>query len=68
MTTQTAGTDRPTYYECGFCSSLHSVTFAGDCRQDDARFMPEDLDARHGPFNWDEIDMEDVDTFLERHP
>lgn len=54
---------RPTYYECGICSALHDATWDGDCRQDDARFMPEDLDAKHGPNGWDEIDMGDVDAW-----
>ena len=55
---------RPTYYYCGICDQYHDVHFNGDCREDSARFNPEDLDAKHGAFGWDEIPMEEVDDFL----
>ncbi len=43
------------YYECGICGHLHRVGFNGDCRQDDARFTNDQLDAKHGIDGW-EID------------
>ena len=55
----------PTYYHCGICDQYHDVHWLGDCREDDARFNSEDLDDKHGAFGWDEIDMDDVDMFLE---
>lgn len=54
---------KPTYYECGICGAWHNARWEGDCRQDDARFMLEDLDAKHGPDGWEAIDMEDVDAW-----
>jgi len=29
----------PTIEECGCCGSYHLSTFAGDCREDDERYM-----------------------------
>ncbi len=51
---------KPTYYECGICSAYHSVTWNGDCREDAARFNPEDLNIKHGQFGWEEAAMEDL--------
>lgn len=55
----------PTYYECGICSCLHDARWDGDCRQDNARFNLEDLDALHGDNGWNEIAMEEVDDWRE---
>ena len=57
---------RPTFYFCGVCNSYHSARWFGDCRQDSARLEPEQLDRAHGSDGWDEIDMDEVDAFLER--
>lgn len=51
---------RPIYYHCGICDQLHNAAWNGDCREDAARFNPEDLDELHGPYGWDEISMEEV--------
>jgi len=51
-----------TFYECGICSAYHPAEWNGDCRQDDARFFADELDARFGG-DWDEIDMDDVDDY-----
>lgn len=48
---------RPAYYECGICGCYHSAQWNGDCRQDDARLNPQDLDERHGPAGWVEVPM-----------
>jgi len=48
---------KPTYYECGICGQYHSVLWDGDCREDAARFTPEDLDAKHGADGWTEAPM-----------
>jgi hypothetical protein len=58
---------RPVYYECGCCGQLHSALWNGDCRQDSARFNPEDLDAKHGVDGWGEIDMDEVDDYQLGH-
>lgn len=47
----------PRFYECGICSQYHSIDWNGDCRQDDARFNPEDLDAKYGSMGWEEVPM-----------
>ncbi|WP_200338661.1 hypothetical protein [Rhodovibrio sodomensis] len=49
--------DRPTYYECGICEAFHPADWNGDCRDDNNRFWPDQLDARHGAHGWEEIDM-----------
>ena len=50
-------TPKPQFYECGCCTQLHNITFTGDCRQDDARFNPEDLDQLYGQDGWEEIEL-----------
>jgi len=45
------------YYQCGICEQYHAQAFNGDCRQDDARFNPEELDQKHGEENWVEVPM-----------
>lgn len=50
-------TGRREFYECGICGAWHSVQWNGDCRQDSARFFPEDLDAAFGPLGWNEVDQ-----------
>ena len=47
----------PTFYECGICGSYHSILWDGDCRQDNARFDPYDLDAKYGSNGWTEVPM-----------
>ena len=41
---------KPQFYECGICGQYHSIKWNGDCRQDNARFNPEDLDAKFGNY------------------
>jgi len=50
-------TDKPKYYECGICGAWHRAEWDGDCREDDERLNPEDMDARHGSFGWESIEM-----------
>jgi hypothetical protein len=47
----------PKFYSCGICGSYHSIDWDGDCREDQARFDPEQLDAAHGVTGWEEVDM-----------
>lgn len=47
---------RPKYYHCGICDHTHSILWDGDCREDAARFHPDDLDSLHGLTGWDEVD------------
>lgn len=51
--------NKPQFYECGICGCWHNVEWNGDCRQDDARFSPDDLDEKYGPLGWDSVDMPD---------
>ena len=55
---------KPRFYECGICTQMHSAEWNGDCRQDDARFNIEDLDAKYGQDGWEEIDMPGYETKL----
>jgi hypothetical protein len=48
---------KPQYYECGICGSWHSAQWNGDCREDGARFAPDELDAKFGPYSWIEVPM-----------
>jgi hypothetical protein len=47
-----------TFYECGICGSWHPWEWAGDCRQDDARFPADLLDQFYG-VTWELRDMEE---------
>lgn len=47
----------PEYYECGICGGWHSANWNGDCREDAARFNPEDLDKLHGWGGWEHVAM-----------
>ncbi len=49
---------KPTFYECGTCGAMHDVLWSGDCRQDDARFAPDELDKKYGSLGWEEVEME----------
>lgn len=52
---------KPTpYYLCGCCCNYHPADWNGDCREDAARFAPDELDARHTPFGWVEVDTPDT--------
>jgi hypothetical protein len=57
----------PTYYECGICGCWHDAQWDGDCRDDKARFNIEDIDEKHG-YDWQAIDMADVDTWRKEQP
>ena len=59
---------RSTYYHCGICDHMHNALWDGDCREDAARFFADELDEKHGPVGWDEIDMEHVDDWRARQP
>ncbi len=54
---------KPTYYECGICDHLHDARWDGDCRDDNTRFNIDDLNKLWGPFNWEEIEMGDIDEW-----
>ena len=47
----------PRFYECGICSAWHPTVWDGDCREDAARFFPEDFDERFGQDSWEEVPM-----------
>ena len=45
----------PRYYRCGCCDCYHAIWWDGDCREDAARLLPEQLDQRHGVDGWEEV-------------
>lgn len=44
------------FFYCGGCDCYHPKGWAGDCRDDDHRFDPGELDELYGPFGWEEVD------------
>lgn len=44
----------PTYIECGTCGLYHPHDYFGDCRNDEMRFVPDELDEKH-PDGWKEL-------------
>lgn len=48
------------FYLCGICCNYHPAEWNGDCRDDQARFNPDELDARYGPEGWVEVPMPDT--------
>lgn len=48
---------KPRYYHCGICECYHPAQWDGDCRDDNNRFALDELDAKHGPHDWEEVDM-----------
>ena len=57
-------TMKPVYYRCGICDHYHRADWNGDCREDGARFFSDQMDEMHGPFGWEEIDMDDLAAIL----
>ncbi len=57
--------DRPKYYRCGICESLHPALWGGDCREDANRYAPDELDRKHGALGWDEVEMPSADAASE---
>ena len=47
----------PEFYECGICGHMHPINWNGDCRDDANRFTYDELDAKYGEDNWQEVDM-----------
>jgi len=47
---------KPQFYECGICGALHPANWNGDCRDDANRFHTEQLDAKYGESNWEEVE------------
>jgi hypothetical protein len=45
------------FYSCGICGAYHFADWDGDCREDQARHNPDELDARYGPQGWVEVPM-----------
>ena len=58
-------TMKPVYYRCGICDHYHRASWDGDCREDGARFFSDQMDEMHGMNGWEEIDMEDIDSWRE---
>ena len=51
-------------YECGCCGHYHEVGFWGDCRQDDARFTREDVEAK----GWTEVELDEDGNVIRETP
>ncbi len=51
--------DKPVrlFYECGICCAYHAYEWDGDCREDSARYDPDELDRRFGAHGWIEMPM-----------
>lgn len=54
---------KPTFYECGICGHWHNAMWDGDCREDNARFFSDQLDAKYGPLGWTVIEMDAIDAW-----
>jgi len=48
---------KPAFYDCGICECYHPAEWDGDCRDDENRFHPGQLDDKYGVFGWDEVPM-----------
>jgi hypothetical protein len=48
--------DKPRFFECPSCGHFHPAGFAGDCRDNKARFTRDALDDRYGEDGWEEVD------------
>ena len=46
---------KPKFYECGTCGQYHPKGYAGDCRDDSARFFADALDRKYGISGWEEV-------------
>jgi len=49
-------TSKPMFYNCGICGYYHLTSYDGDCHNDDARWSAGELDDKHGPDGWAEVD------------
>jgi hypothetical protein len=58
--------NKPTFYRCGICECFHPIAWNGDCREDDARFAMDELDEKHGPFGWDEVEMPELIDYIDK--
>ena len=43
-------------YECGTCGAYHRIGFLGDCRNDEERLGPDQLDKLYGPRGWEVLE------------
>lgn len=49
------------FYPCGICNCYHPHDWDGDCRDDDNRFMMDELDKKYGWNGWEEVPMPGTD-------
>ena len=47
------------YYECGICGACHPWEFHGDCRENESRFFPQDLDDLYGVDGWEQWEWQE---------
>ena len=48
------------FIEFGSCACLHPAGYHGDCRDDDNRFLADELDAIYGRDGWIEVSADDA--------
>jgi hypothetical protein len=49
----------PKFYSCGICGHFHPAEWDGDCRDDENRFLLEDIEEKYGEefVGWQEVEM-----------
>lgn len=50
---------KPVFIECGCCGGHHPENFHGECRDNDNRFAPDQLDEKYGSMGWEEITLDE---------
>ena len=48
------------FYRCACCDCYHPCWWDGDCRDDEHRFTPDQLDEKYGPFGWEDVEVYDA--------
>jgi hypothetical protein len=62
MTPDNRNVDRrvsPSSSSAAVAVGLHPKNFCGECRDNDNRFAPDQLDAKYGADGWEEIPLDD---------
>ena len=52
--------ERRRFYECGICDWLHRQDWNGDCREDAARFSPEQIPEDAEVISWEEMQIREA--------
>ncbi len=57
MAYEEAQSKLPKFYECGICGAWHRLEWNGDCREDAARWFPDQIDKLYGAHGWTAVEM-----------